>query len=345
MSTIELHQPSTTVPAREWALMLAQADFLAASDIIPAAYRRKPANVIVAAITGRRHGWDVLTAMRNGHVMEGEWRMKPEAMLGLVRTAGHSVRAELGSDRATVTGTRLDNADTMTVVFSFDDAVTAGLCTIKNGRPWARSERGKTLPWENYPVIMCYWRAVGLVCRTLFSDVTAGVYTAEEIGAQITEDGDVIDVGAVDHSPSEPVPLSEEALARFREACDQVGVGPAEVLAQAFPDGVPEPLTDAHLPTMRDAYRNFYEKANTEETTTDEPNVGTEQTRPATRGQVGKIKGEYERLKFTDRDEQLAQTAKIIGRTIDTHNHLTVDEASSLIEHLTGVGQEADGDG
>ena len=346
MSTIELHRPSSTVGPGEWALIAQQADMLSRADIIPRAYQRKPANVIVAAITGRQYGWDVLTAMRNGHVIEGAWQMKPEAMLGLVRRAGHSVKGEFGNDRATVTGTRNDNGDAMTVVFTFDDAVAAGLCAIKNGKPYARSSQGKALPWEQYPVVMCYWRAVGLLCRTLFSDITGGVYSAEEMGAQITEDGDVIDVGEVTYAPVEPQPLSQEALDKFDEACNDVLLTPEEVLAAAFPDGVPETLTDEHLPAMRDAYRSLVEaqalsttpeqaQADEGAATTDEQNVDESSAgaRPASRSQVGKIKGEYERLGF-DRDQQLAYTATIIGRTVDSHNALTVDEASTLIEHL-----------
>src|SRR5213078_4732335 len=100
----ELATRSATVGEREWFLISAQADELAKSDIIPVAYRRKPANIIVAALTGRKWGWDVLTSMRNGHVIEGTWGMKPEAMVGLVRAAGHSVKAEIADTYATVTG-------------------------------------------------------------------------------------------------------------------------------------------------------------------------------------------------------------------------------------------------
>jgi hypothetical protein len=91
-------RPSAVVPADEWKLMTYQAEMLAQSDIIPAAYRRKPANIIAAALAGRVHGWDVMQALRQGHVIEGVWTMRPEAMLGLVRRAGHGVDIELIED-------------------------------------------------------------------------------------------------------------------------------------------------------------------------------------------------------------------------------------------------------
>lgn len=325
-------RPPTTVPAGEWNLMDQQARALAASDIIPRAYFRKPANVLVAAITGRHYGWDVLTAMRNGHVIEGSWGMKPEAMLGLVRQAGHSVKGEMTATGASVTGTRADTGDSMTISFTLDDAVRAGLVQLKNGQPWARSSSGKPLPWEQYPAVMCYWRAIGLLCRVLFSDITAGVYTAEELGAAISADGDVIEGEVVD-TPSGPMPLSEDALAAFRKACEEAELGPVEVLASAFPDGVPDELTDDHLPTMRDAYRRLVE-ARAMEAAPDESNVGTTETRPATRTQVGKVKGEYARLGVEDREAQLDSTARIIGRTIPSHNALNFDEAAAVIHEL-----------
>ena len=325
MTTTELaHRPTTTVPAGEWALMERQATALAASDIIPAAYKRRPANVLVAAITGRHYGWDVLTAMRNGHVIEGSWGMKPEAMLGLVRQAGHSVRGEMSAEGASVTGTRVDTADSMTITFTLEDARRANLL-------------GKGT-WKQYPQMMCYWRAVGVLCRVLFSDLTAGVHTAEELGADLNEDGDVIEAGVIEHTPAEPMPLSDEAINKFTEACEQMDLYASVVLEAAFPDGVPDPLTDEHLPAMRDAYRAAVavksERHPETEEATDGQDVVVREQRPATRGQVGKIKGEYARLGQDDREAQLRSTADIVGRVIGSHNELGHDEAAALIERL-----------
>jgi hypothetical protein len=413
VSAIERHvSASPTVGSGEWALMRQQADVLAMSDIIPTAYRRKPANVVVAAMTGRMYGWDALTAMRNGHVIESSYAIKPEALLGMVRAAGHSVVGEMKADSATVTGKRADTGDELTITFSVEDAVRAGLVQIKDGKPYARSSSGTRLPWEQYPMMMCYWRAVGLLCRALFSDVTLGLYTAEELGAQIDVDGDVIDVGEVEHTPDQPAgaqPLSTEAFEQFVAACGQNGLAPDVVLVRAFGSeaGVPDPLTDAHLPAMRDAFKALVaEQAQaagdgagsdgthrvgsevpSRQITHSAPHVrpspapdergphpndvvdddgrpvgddgildaevvepGQEtdgpveapapapaappaNARPATRSQVGRIKAEWSRLGVA-RDDQLAESARLIGREITSHNHLTHDEAGSLIDTL-----------
>jgi hypothetical protein len=329
-------RPSAVVSANEWTLIAKQAEVLAMSDIIPAAYRRKPANIVVAALTGRAHGWDVMTAMRNGHVVEGTWGLRPEAMLGLVRRAGHSVTAELSPDGAALTGKRADTGDELTLTFTIEDARRAGLANKQ--------------VWKNYPQAMCYWRAVGMLCRFLFSDVTLGLMSVEELGAAIDTDGEVVDVGEVQHERVAHAPLSESVMDQFGTACATEGLTTAEVLARAFPDGPPDPLTDAHLPALRDMFKRMVAERATEAESNrrDEIEEGVvvpddsvpsdpESVRPATRAQVGKIKGEYERLGQPDRTKQLAFTADVVGREVVTHNQLTTDEAHVLIEKLTSL--------
>ena len=177
------------------------AHVLAESDLVPTAYRRKPANIIVAALAGRPFGWDPTMSMRSFHIIEGSPSMKPEIMLALVRQAGHSVTGETSPTSATVTGTRTDTGDTMTVTFTIDDAKRAGL-TRRNG------------PWQQYPQSMCWARALSQLCRMLFADVVLGAgYTPDELGARLADD-DVIDVTEVDGihvRHTGPLPVTEAA--------------------------------------------------------------------------------------------------------------------------------------
>jgi hypothetical protein len=220
---------------------------------------------------------------------------------------------------------------------------------------------------------MCYWRAVGLLCRALFSDVTLGLYTVEELGVDIDADGEVVDAGELAHTPVGPQPLTEDAWQRFVSTCEQHEVAPDVVLVRAFgsADAVPEVLTDAHLPAMRDAFKAIVaESASAGESTGDaapsappadddgiidadvvepeqEPDgpveppapaapprpTPTAGTRPATRGQVGQIKAQWSRLGIP-RDEQIAESATLVGRPIASHNDLTFDEAAALLDAL-----------
>lgn len=127
---------------------------------------------------------------------------------------------------------------------------------------------------------------------------------------------------------SGPAPLSESVMEQFGKACVTEGLTTAEVLARAFPAGLPDPLTDEHLPHLRDTFRLMV----TEQTTA----TSGDDVRPATRNQVGLVKANYERMAY-DRDDQLATTASVIGRVIDSHNELTLDEAGKVLDYQNSL--------
>jgi hypothetical protein len=212
-------------------LLLRQSDILAQSRIIPAAYRNRSADVVAAGLAGLAFGWDLMTSLRNYHVIEGTASLRPEAMLGLVRRAGHSVTLNLvdGNDgRAAVAiGKRADTGDEHTATFSQADAARAGLAKKKN--------------WEQYLDSMLTWRAVSALCRVLFPDVVLGAgYVPEEIG------GDVDSTGApVEDDPfSDPVIPVAEAKRRVLAACD----GDKEIARQVWSDYIAE-----HGETLRES--------------------------------------------------------------------------------------------
>lgn len=179
MTAIERHEPSPVVPMQAFNTMYDQAKVLCRSSMVPKQYRGQPDNVVVAALTGLPFGWDVMTSMRCIDVIEGTAAIKPQAMLGLIRSRGHKVEITLGKDKAVAVGTRGDDGTSMTVEFGLADAQRAGLA-------------GKAV-WKAYPAAMCMWRAVSMLARAHFSDVTLGLaYVPEELGAHVTEDGETV---------------------------------------------------------------------------------------------------------------------------------------------------------
>ena len=179
---------SEIIPISETAsfdLIMRQADVLANSTIIPTAYRRKAADIVAAGLAGRAYSWDVMTSMRQFHVIEGTASLRPESMLGLVRQAGHSVVVEVGEAGAVAHGKRFDTEDPHSASFTMQDAEVAGLAYKKN--------------WKQYQDAMLTWRAVSKLCRVLFPDVVLGAgYVPEELGAEVTETGDVLEAEIVD---------------------------------------------------------------------------------------------------------------------------------------------------
>lgn len=283
VSEIEVYQQPTLAPVgpAELDTMIRQADLLSQSDIIPNAYRRKPANILVAAMTGRTFGWDVMTAMRNGHVIEGTWALRPEAMLGLIRKAGHSVNGTMGPTAAKIHGKRCDTGDELEVEFTIDNAVTANLCQLREGKPYARSDRGKVLPWEQYPQAMCWWRAVAMLARALFSDVTLGMsYTPEELGATVDADGEVIDEPAAIPAASQegPFVISAENAEALRERCAEKGLDVARVVVLGTDGrtGDPDQIYRHEIPAVKDAMNAIAEFAKEERVVEPEADTGEE---------------------------------------------------------------------
>ena len=166
-------------------LIMRQSEVLAQSTIIPSAYRRKGADIVAAGLAGRAYGWDVMTSMRQFHVIEGTASLRPESMLGLVRQAGHSVTVEVHPEGVIAHGTRADTGDEHSASFTMADAEAAGLAGKKN--------------WKQYQDAMLTWRAVAKLCRVLFPDVVLGAgYVPEELGAEVTATGEVIEIEPVD---------------------------------------------------------------------------------------------------------------------------------------------------
>lgn len=185
MTDVELREDREIARAddrRYFDLVMEQAQVLSESRIVASAYRGRAADIVAAGLAGRAFGWDVMASMRNFHVIEGSASMKPEAMLGLVRQAGHSVVIENEAGIATAIGKRCDTGDEHTASFTLRDAEAAGLAGKKN--------------WKQYEESMLTWRAVSKLCRNLFSDVVLGAgYVPEEMGADVDHLGIPIEAG------------------------------------------------------------------------------------------------------------------------------------------------------
>jgi hypothetical protein len=239
--------------ANNFNLLIKQSDVLAQSRIIPRAYQNKPYDIVAAGLAGMSFGWDVMTSLRNYHVIEGTASLRPEAMLGLVRRSGHSVNLDLLDDEqgrvAVATGKRRDTGDQHTARFSTAHAKQAGLAGKNN--------------WKQYEDAMLTWRAVSQLCRVLFPDVVLGAgYVPEEIGADVSLDGTPVEV-----DPLTPVLVQAiDAKRRLLEACN----GDKEMARAHWGDLGNEPLTEVMVDVLiRSALSSDIVEAEVVETETD----------------------------------------------------------------------------
>lgn len=136
---------------------------------------------VVKVLYGAEIGIGPVQAMAGIHIVEGRPSMSAGLIAGLCKRAGYDYSA-LQSDAA---GCVLEWRNARGAVlgqssFTMDDAKRAGLAGKQN--------------WVKYPADMCFARAVSQGARRYCPDATLGaVYVPEELGANVTPEGDVID--------------------------------------------------------------------------------------------------------------------------------------------------------
>ncbi|MCG6493387.1 hypothetical protein [Kitasatospora sp. A2-31] len=218
--------------------MVRYAEHLAKADMLPKGFAGRPANVLYAMEYGRTLGITPLAALTGIHVIEG----KPSASSGLigalVRQAGHKLRVKGDGRTATAQIIRADDPEwTYECTWDLERAEQAGLCQIKNGKPWARDRNGKPTAWEKYPAAMLKARAITEVARDACEDVLFGLhYTPEELGAYVDQDGNPVDapVQPLRSVPSESVTVQDVAADSQQAAEDAAHTTDASVVRQIW---------------------------------------------------------------------------------------------------------------
>lgn len=150
------------------------AEILSASNLLPRAYQKQPANVFTAMAMGEALGLKPIEAINSINVIQGKPALSAELMGAMVRRAGHKLRITCTKNPPTATATliRKDDPDApFTVTWDEKAAARAGL--------WM-----STPSWQKYPDQMMRARAITEVCRMGAADALSGFYTAEELGGE-----------------------------------------------------------------------------------------------------------------------------------------------------------------
>ncbi|WP_371796012.1 recombinase RecT [Streptomyces sp. NBC_01718] len=233
---------------------------LAETPLLPDAYRKQPASVLWAMEYGRALGLDVVTTITTIHVIKGKPTQSADLMLGRARGAGHRVRIKSERTRCVVTIVRADDPDDVNEIeWTLDDAVTARLCELRDGRPYARDQKNQPTSWEKYPRAMLRSRAIAECVRAACPEVLHGaIYTAEELGAVVDQSGNAVEVEVdrpapqvIPHTVQEPTAPSRDYLAEAVAAADTEQL--AAIIGDAAEDGAPAHYL-AELETLRTAH-------------------------------------------------------------------------------------------
>jgi hypothetical protein len=153
------------------------AEKLAQSGLLPAAYKKQPANVLYAVEYGEMLGLPPMAAITGIHVIEGKPTASAALISALVRRAGHRLRVTGNDKQATAQIIRKDDPDfTFEAVWTLERAKQANLT-------------GKGV-WKQYPAAMLKARAITEVARDACEEALCGMhYTPEELGAEVNEEG------------------------------------------------------------------------------------------------------------------------------------------------------------
>ena len=151
---------------------LDMADRLSKADLVPAAYKGKPNNILVAIQWGMELGLSPMRSLQSIAIINGKASMYGDELLAMVKShpAFLGIHEEVKNDVATCTIKRdvRGKEEVTTRTFSKEDAVTSKL--------WK-----KPGPWTQYPQVMLKHRARGFALRDAFPDAIKGIITYEEL--------------------------------------------------------------------------------------------------------------------------------------------------------------------
>ena len=166
-------------------------------------------------------------------VVQGKPTLSPRGMLALIQTSPECAGIKVVDDvdpkgqpySCTVTMKRRNGFE-YTTSFTMDDAKRAGVVKPDGA-------------WTTYPANMLRWRAIGFCADVVFPDLIGGMKRSDELGANISPSGDVIE-GTWSVAPvqpaSTPQPKAAPALDPLADLGARFGV---DVVLAACDGNVP----------------------------------------------------------------------------------------------------------
>jgi hypothetical protein len=148
---------------------------LSQSNIVPAAYKNKKEDILVAILMGNELGFSPISSLQNIATINGKPSIYGDAMLALVKNSPlcldvveSTYKGEKPEDSGAVCVAYRKDAEPVTVTFTVGDAIRAGL--------WKKAG-----PWTLYPKRMLALRARSWALRGAFPDLLLGLVATEEV--------------------------------------------------------------------------------------------------------------------------------------------------------------------
>lgn len=209
-----------SVSPDEWTMITNQAAVLVKTGFLPGAIKTAE-QALAIILTGRELGIPTMAALRSIDVIQGKPAVSPQLMLALINTTKELEHFECptSKDGAVCTMKRKGRA-AHSAPFGPKEASALGLSDKAN--------------YKSQPATMYQWRAVAACARVVFPDVILGLYTPDEMGAEV----EVSDTG--DMTVKEPRNVTPRPVAtpQFRQPAHQVAAeAQSPVVHEAEPAG------------------------------------------------------------------------------------------------------------
>ncbi|MBF6596325.1 MAG: hypothetical protein IVW51_18000 [Thermaceae bacterium] len=162
-------------------------EILLKSGLLPQSIKTPEAATVII-LKGRELGIPPMEALNSINVIQGKPAVSPQLMLALVYRSGQgSIQILERTDSRSVVRAHRKGLSPQDFSFTLEDAKRLGLAEKDN--------------YRKQPAVMLQWRNVAAAARAVFPDVVSGLYTPDEMGAEV-EVGD--DEGMTMVSPQQP---------------------------------------------------------------------------------------------------------------------------------------------
>jgi len=220
------------VPKTEWQEMLEKADKMVKSKFLPVAINTAEKAVAIAMM-GKELGLGMMESFRSINVIQGKPTMSVALMLALAQRTG-----------------KLENQKIEAIPNAQNPVKVKYTLTRKGQSPHieefgdAEAKAMGLLNKDNYrkqKFTMYKWRVVGNALRMVFGDVLHGVYTPEELGAEVEVVDDEMKIKAVPTSLEDDIDTGLPPPNPKLETPKQIGPLPSDAAGAGIKTQPPKP--------------------------------------------------------------------------------------------------------
>lgn len=143
-----------------------------------------PEQAVMIMLKGYELGLPFTASFELIHIIQGKPSLSPRGALAIIQASGLLADLKIEEQPGVCTvAMKRTNGTEYTTTFTLEDAKRAGIVNPDSG-------------WQKYQANMLRWRSVGFCADVLFADVLGGMKRADEFGAMIDAQGNVV-VGEV----------------------------------------------------------------------------------------------------------------------------------------------------